>query len=213
MSDGSVNPSNEYWIGEGVNYDELWAAYESGEGYIRKYHSMRVHLLRITLREQSRELPLFNFEVVFKTLKGYFHDLKKNWLTQAEYNSAGPLFIYQVDRASGVWDLLGELRQLLMYGTSLSDEKLMGERLTNIDKRVEFLRKNFGNAISQGDVERFMSAKTPRQLDRAMKKLFSQGIQHVEVSTEPFEGEIRDTEATLVDLKRLPDATDAQNAS
>jgi len=117
---------SEYWIGENVDYEDIWAAYESGDGYVHKYHSMRVHLLRITLREQPRELPLFNFEAVYKTIKGYYHDLKKACLTREEYEAAGPLFIYQVNRSSGVWDFLGEIRQLLMFGTSLADEKVMG---------------------------------------------------------------------------------------
>src|SRR5437868_10692181 len=136
------DPTFEYWIGEGVDYDGVWAAYESGSGYVQKFHSMRVHLLRITLREPPRELPLFNFEAVYKTLKGYFHDVKKAYLTGDEYEGAGPVFVYRVDRSSGIWDFLGELRQLLMFGTSLADEKLMGERIAGIDKRMEFLRKN-----------------------------------------------------------------------
>jgi hypothetical protein len=198
-------PTFEYWIGEGVDYDAVWAAYEVGGGYVQKFNSMRVHLLRVTLRDQPRELPLFNFEVVYKTMKGYFHDLKKACLPRDQYEVAGPLFIYRVDRSSGVWDFLGELRQLLMFGTSLADEKLMGERLASLEKRMEFLRKYFGDAVSQEDFERFMRAKTPRQLERAMQKLFAQGVKGVEVSSEPFVGDIQATQATLVDIKRLTD--------
>jgi hypothetical protein len=197
--------ASEYWIGKNVDYDALWNAYESGPGYVEKFKTMRVHLLRITLAEQPLQLPLFNFEVAFKTIKGYFHDLKQLCLTPAEYDAAGPLFIYQVGRASGVWDFLGELRQILMLGTSLADEKVVGERLTNLDKRMDFLRKNFGGAIKPEDFEAFMNAKTPRQLDRAVKKLIAQGLQKVEVSREPFDGNIQQAEATLVDLKKLGD--------
>jgi hypothetical protein len=198
----------QYWIGEGVDYDAVWDAYESGSGYVQKFRSMRVHLLRITLREPPPELPIFNFEAVYKTTKGYFHELKKAYLTPNEYERAGPLFVYRVDRSSGIWDFLGELRQLLMFGTSLADEKLMGERLASIDRRMEFLRKNFGHSVSPEDVQRFMCAKTPRQLERAMKRLFAQGIQRVEVSTEPFTGDIQSTQTTLVDLKQLTDSSD-----
>jgi len=62
------NPTFECWIGDGVDYDAIWATYESGNGYLQKFNSMRVHLLRVTLREHPRELPLFNFEVVYKTI-------------------------------------------------------------------------------------------------------------------------------------------------
>jgi hypothetical protein len=194
------DPIFEYWIGDGVDYDAIWRAYEAGGGYVQKFETMRVHLLRITLREQPRELPLFNFEAVYKTLKGYFHDFKKACLPRDEYETAGPLFIYRVDRSSGVWDFLGELRQLLMFGTCLADEKLMGERLTNLEKRMEFLRRHFGNAVSREDFERFMRAKTPRQLERAVQKLFEQGVQRIQVSSEAFTGDIEETEATLVDI-------------
>lgn len=149
----SENSKYQYWIGENVDYDEVWSAYESGEGYVHKFQSMRVHLLRITIQAQPQELPLFNFEAVYKTIKGYFHDLKKFCLTPAEYDAAGPLFVYQVGRSSGIWDFLGELRQILMLGVSLADEKVMGERLTNLEKRMEFLRKYFGNSVNPTDFD------------------------------------------------------------
>jgi hypothetical protein len=207
------DPTYEYWIGDGVDYEAVWAAYESGAGYVQKFHSTQVHLLRITLREQPRELPLFNFEAVYKTIKGYFHDLKKACLSRAEYETAGPLFVYRVDRGSGIWDFLGELRQLLMFGTSLADEKLMGERLASLDKRMEFLRRHFGHAVRPEDLESFMRARTPRQLERALQRLFEQGIQRVEVSREPFMGDIQATQATLIDLKQLSDGPDSNNVA
>jgi hypothetical protein len=35
------DPTYEYWIGEGVDYDEVWAAYMSGTQYVAKFDSMR----------------------------------------------------------------------------------------------------------------------------------------------------------------------------
>jgi hypothetical protein len=191
----------EYWIGKNIDYDTLWDAYESGQGYVQKFSSIRPHLLRITLREQSSRYPLFNFEAVYKTIQGYFHDLKERCFVLDEFNRAAPLYIYQVNRASGVWDFLSELRQLLMFGTTLSDQKMMGEKISNLDKRLEMLRKHFGNVMTREDFERFMKAKTPRQLDRALRKLFEQGIERVQVSSAPFEGVIEETEQTLIDLR------------
>lgn len=197
--------SAEYWIGKDVDYESLWMAYDSGQEYKEKFQTMRVHLFRITLEEHPLDLPLFNFEAVFKTVKGYFHDLKKQCLSEAEYDAAGPLFVYRVGRSSGVWDFLGELRQVLMLGTSLADEKVIGEKLDNLDKRLDFLRKHFGSAVNPQDFEAFMKAQTPRQLEKAVRKLIEQGIRKVEVSREPFVGNIQTTESTLVDLKQLTD--------
>lgn len=196
-----------YWIGEGIDYEAVWAAYESGTAYREKFSKMRVHLLRLTIEAHPPEQPLFNFEAVFKTVKGYFHDLKQMCLSAEEYDASGPLYVYRVGRSSGVWDFLGELRQLLMLGTSLADEKVVGEKLDNLDKRLDFLRKHFGSAVSPRDFEMFMRAQTPRQLEKAVQKLITQGIKKVEVSRDPFVGDIKQVESTLVDLKQLTDQT------
>lgn len=196
-------PMYEYWIGRDIDYDQLWNDYEAGQGYIQKFHSMRVHLIRITLVQPQPQVPLFNHEAVFKTIKGYFHDLKQLCLAHDEYLSAGPLFLYSVERASGIWSFLGELRQLLLLGTTLADEKVIGEKLANMDKRLEFLRKHFGGAVSSEDFQMFMRAKTPRQLEKAAQHLIEQGVKRVEISREPFIGNIKETEATLVDVKKL----------
>jgi hypothetical protein len=82
-------------------------------------------------------------------------------------------------------------------------KRLSGEKLDNMDKRLDFLRKHFGSAVSPRDFEMFMRAQTPRQLEKAVQKLIEQGIRKVEVSRDPFIGNIQQTESTLVDLKQL----------
>src|SRR2546423_3071212 len=124
----------EYWIGEGVDYKKVWRDYEDGLAYIDKFKSMRAHLIRIELNQFPANLPLFNHEAVYKTIKGYFHDLKQLCLSHEEYMYASPLYLYDVRRGSGIWDFLGELRQLLLLGTTLADEKVIGQQLDNIDK-------------------------------------------------------------------------------
>jgi hypothetical protein len=101
----------EYWIGQGVDYKAVWVSYEEGLGYIDKFRKMRVHALRIELAQFPSDLPLFNHEAVYKTIKGYFHDLKQQCLSPGESDVAGPLFLYSVERASGIWTFLGELSQ------------------------------------------------------------------------------------------------------
>lgn len=195
----------EYWIGEGVDYEKVWRDYESGLEYVDKFISIRAHLIRIELTEFPTHLPLFNHEAVYKTIKGYFHDLKQICLSKDEYMFAAPLFLYRVGRGSGVWEFLGELRQLLLLGTSLADEKTVGQRLDNIDKRLEILRKHFGDAVKPRDFQKFMQARTPAQIDLAMQKLLRQGIRRVQISKRPFDGDIEAIEASLVDLRRLPE--------
>jgi hypothetical protein len=198
----------EYWIGENIDYDKIWDAYEQGEAYVQKYHSMRVHLFRLKLREHPQNLPLFNFEAVYKTIKGYFHDLKKFCLSSEGYATAGPLFVYGVNRGSGVWDFLGELRQLIMLGTTLADEKAIGQKLENMDKRIEILKKHFGGVISAEDFKQFMKAQAPWQLEKAFQKLIDQGIEKIEISKKPFQGDFKETERTLTDIKGLLEEAD-----
>jgi hypothetical protein len=198
----------EYWIGKDVPYDEVWEAYEKGQGYIDKYHSMEVHLIQIKFQQQPKELPLFNFEAVYKTLKGYFHDLKYHCLDRQSYNSAGPLFIYSVERASGVWEFLGELRQILFFGSTLSDEKLMGQKIDNIDKKMTILSKYFGDSIVPEDYQKFMNTKTPRQVERAFQRMIKQRIESIKISQKPFLGNPEETKSSLIDIKLLLNKVD-----
>lgn len=200
----------EYWIGQGVDYDRIWGDYEKGQSYINKYYSMEVHLIRIGFQHQTSDQPLFNFEAVFKTIKGYFHDLKQYCLSNDEYTTAGPLFIYSVERNSGLWSFLGELRQILLLGTTLSDEKTIGQKLENMDKRIEFLKKHFGNAVRPEDFNRFMKAKSSPELERAIQNLYRQKIKSVEISSEPFKGDVQQIQPSLVDIKRLLDYADEE---
>lgn len=169
---------------------------------------MKYHLFRIELEQFPANEPLFNHEVVFKTLKGCFHDLKEACLSDEEYDAAGPLVLYRVDRGSGIWDFLGGLRHLVLMGTTLADEKVLGQKLDNIDKRLTILRKHFLGAVSAEDVQHFMNAQTPRELEAAIQRLINQGIQSIKVSTEPFNGNIDDSVKSLVDMKKLLEEAD-----
>ncbi|HEY4944371.1 MAG TPA: hypothetical protein VII56_23285 [Rhizomicrobium sp.] len=121
----------EYWIGKGIDYKSLWSAYDRGKGYQEKFYSTRAHLIRIEFKDPNLKEPLFNHEVIYKTIKGLFHDLKKANLSADEYANAAPIFLYRIDRGSSVWEFLGELRQLLTLGTTLSDQQTIGQGLKN----------------------------------------------------------------------------------
>jgi hypothetical protein len=192
----------EYWIGRGVDYQAVWRSYEDGLGYISKFGGMRVHALRIELARFPRDLPLFNHEAVYKTIKGYFHDLKQQCLSPEEYDVAGPLFLYSVERASGIWTFLGELPQLLLLGTTLADGKVMGQSLENLDTKLSILRKHFDPAAVRTDAfKAFIRAKTPRELRFAVGRLIDQGMLKLSISVQPFDGDILAAERSMTDLR------------
>ncbi len=193
----------EYWTGKDVDYQSLWQAYEDGLGYIKKFCTMRVHLLQIELTQYPSSLALFNHEVVYKTLKGYFHDFKQYCLPEKDYDSAGPLFLYSVDRGSGIWNFLGELRLILPFALSLAMEKILGQELNNIERKLQLIQNYFPGEVNPVDVQNFMQAKTPKKLEQAVNKLFAERIQRVAVSQLPFEGNFLTTERSLIDIKQI----------
>lgn len=199
----------EYWIGKDINLKQLWDDYDQGRGYIDKYNIMRVHLIQLTFKEPPGHLPLFNLEAVLKTMKAYFHEVKVLSLSQEEYNEAGPLFVYEIKRGSTVWSFLAGLRHLILFGTTLADEQLKNLMLDNkikglelIDRKLELLKKHFGNSVNSADFHNFLSADKPEDLQIAVNKLLSQGIEKVEISQEPFVGDIDQVKRSLVDIKK-----------
>src|SRR5260370_32923011 len=194
---------HEYWIGKNIDYRSVWQAYEDGVKYIGKFRSMRVHLLRIELTQFPADQALFNHEAVYKTIKGYFHDFKQHCLSDDEYISAGPLFLYSVDRGSGIWNFLGQPRQLLAFGATLADGKILGQELENVEKKLEILQKDFAGLVDPKDFKKFMRAKSPKDLILAVEKLVAQGIRRVDVSQEPFQGSMANTAKSLINLTKL----------
>ncbi len=193
----------EYWIGRDVDVGEIWRDYEAGQGYERKFHETTCHLLEIEF-DIDVTTPLFEFEAVFKTTKRYFHDLKKVCLTPSEYNQAAPLYFCGVGRGSAIYQWLGELRQLLLFGTTLGDEKVVGQTLDNIDKKLSILSKYFGSDVNPSDFQAFMRAKTAPDIEAAVRKMLRQKIKRVSISKEPVRiGFAMPTE--LVDVKKLED--------
>ncbi len=191
----------EYWIGKGIDVKSIWNAFDRGRGYEDKYKSMRVHLLRIRFEKPQQHLPLFSHEAIFKTVKAYFHELKSVCLSHDEYAVAGPLFLYEVNRQSAEYTWLGELRQLLLFGTTLADEKLVGQQIDNLDRKLSFLRNHFDlSAIREEDFRAFMRARTQPEMERAVFNLFGHGIRSVGVSSDPFTGDPAAAHRTLVEL-------------
>lgn len=76
----------EYWIGENIDLENVWKIFEEGQGYIEKYKSIEVYMLRLEFETNAPQLPLFDHEAISKTVKSVFHDLKKECLPQ-QYNN------------------------------------------------------------------------------------------------------------------------------
>lgn len=194
----------EYWIGKGIDLRKYWNAYRNGKGYMQKFTDMECYVLEITFETPPKHLPLFNLEPVYKTIKSYYHELKKDILSPNEYNSAGPLFIYEINRGSGIWTFLGELWYTLVLGTTLSEEKIKGQRLDNLEKKLRMLKEYFGDAFVRPELfENFMRADTPIETQEALQNIFAERIQSLKISKQPFTGQIDENRKDMLDLKKL----------
>jgi len=193
---------DQYWIGAGVDYGEIWSAYESGLAYINKFHATPVHALVIEFSNLQYD-PLFDHEAIFKTLKGLFHDLKKENMSVEEYNASGPMFLYSVERGSSLYRFLAGFRELLMHGMMLSDEKIMKVHLDNTQKRVDFIRKNFHN-VDSASAQKFVMARTTYEMDEALEKLMERGIKSVKISAGPIQLGSDSQTVKMIELKQQP---------
>jgi len=191
----------KYWIGKDLDLEDLWRDFDDGAGYMQKVANSQLHLLRMTFAGHPLNLPLFDLEVVFKTVKGTFHDVKAECLTREAYDEAAPIFLYRVDRGSGVFEFLAQFDPLMTWIVALAaaatwyrnsfaaDQKLDKERLA-------FIRTNFPNA-SVHDVQAYIKAWTTFGRRRVLHRLISQQLGQVEVSQAPH----RPSESqTMIDM-------------
>ncbi len=191
----------DYWIGKGINIRDIWQDYDQGGGYIDKFHRMQTHLLQIRFGEPNGNLPLFQHEALFKTLKYFFHEVKRISFTTQHYEEAGPTFLYSVERGSGEYNFLVDLRQGLLYGTTLADQQLIGQGVANLEAKFNFIEKHFGmKNVYPDDFERFVRAKTPADLQEAALRIYSMKIKSVSLSLQPFNGQIEKTKGSLIDF-------------
>jgi len=176
----------QYWMGKGLDLDGLWRDFDSGSGYEQKVAASPLHLLRLTFDDHPLRLPLFDLEVLFKTVKGTFHDVKAECLTREAYDRAAPISLHRVDRGSGVFEFLAQFDPLMTwvvalgaaatwYRTSLA----AGQELD--ETRLAFIRTNFPNA-STSDVQAYMKAWTTFGRRRVLQQLIGQHLGRVEVS-------------------------------
>ena len=147
-------------------------------------------------------------------MKGTYHDLKREILSEGEYENYGPLFLYKVNRGSEVWSFLAELKPLLLYGSALipiiySYQKIakqfleLEEKSLEIDeKKLSMLHTYFPEA-SNIDADEFIKAKTSMGRQRVLRRLIEQGLLTVEISKDPFVGKEGERRFEMIDLESI----------
>ena len=196
----------QYWMGKAIDLDGLWYDYDNGSGYIDKVASSSLHLLRLTFSHHPPHLPLFDHEVVFKTVKGTFHDVKAECLTPKAYDEAAPIFLHRVDRGSGVFEFLAQFDPLMTWIVALGAAATWYRKTLAADqdldeKRLAFIKTNFPNA-SISEVQAYMKAWTTFGRRRVLHRLIGQHLERVEISNSPYSP---DSRPTMVDMKVVVD--------
>ena len=46
----------QFWIGERLDLDELWNDFAEGSGYVAKFRTAQVHMLRLTFEKHPKHL-------------------------------------------------------------------------------------------------------------------------------------------------------------
>lgn len=192
----------QYWMGKDLDLDGLWSDFDNGSGYVQKVAASPLHLLRLTFEDHPIQLPLFDFEVLFKTVKGTFHDVKAAYLTHEAYNRAAPIFLHRVDRGSGVFEFLAQFDPLITWVVALGAaaswyRKALTTDQEFDDRRLTFIRTNFPGA-SISDVQAYMKAWTTFSRRSVLRRLIDQHLVRVEVSRTPHNPP---ESPTMVDMK------------
>jgi len=86
----------KYWMGKNIDFQELLDDYHRGLEYIEKVNKTESSLLKINFNIPEINQPVFAHELIYKTIKGSFHDFKSYCLDQSEYNKSTPIFLYEI---------------------------------------------------------------------------------------------------------------------
>lgn len=195
--------SEEYWIGKGTNYKNIWEDYLNiKEAEIKKFNSRTYFPMQIKFDFPDSSMPVFNHEVIYKTLKGCYHDLEKHCLSSEEYNNSGPLFLNRLERGSGVFEFLGEFQGLIVLSLwlipsikngviELINQYVEGKRIDNEAKRVA-LKQEYLNLI-----ERVGNAPIPEEIKT---NLIAEYLSSLKISPISFKENI---EVSRKELKEL----------
>ena len=154
--------SEEYWLGRGTNYKNIWEDYLiNKEVQIKKFNSRMYYPMQIKFDFPDSSMPVFNHEVIYKTLKGCYHDLVKHCLPSEAYNNSGPLFLNRLERGSGVFEFLGEFQGIIVFSVwlipgirngaiEIIKQYIEGMRIENESKKIA-LTKEYLDLIEKVD--------------------------------------------------------------
>lgn len=131
------------------------------------------------------------YEVIFKTVKGTFHDVKAECLTPEAYDGAAPIILHRVDCGSGIFEFLAQFDPLVTWVVALGAAAKWYRSLQAADqeldeKRLAFIRSNFPNA-SAADTQAYMKAWTTFGRRRVLQRLIGQDLRCVDVSKSPHD--------------------------
>jgi hypothetical protein len=200
-----------YWMGKDLDLDSLWQDFDNGVGYVQKVSSSSLHVLRLTFAQHPLDLPLFDHEAVFKTVKGTFHDVKAECFSSEAYSEAAPIFLQRVDRGSAVYEFLAELYPLTTWIVALgaavtwcqkslaARQKSVAEWHALAEQKLAFIKTNFPDANAY-DVQAFMNAWTIFGSRHALHRLIGQRLEKVEVSLSPHSSQ---HQALMVDMNAV----------
>ncbi|MFC1755705.1 hypothetical protein ACFL96_20335 [Thermoproteota archaeon] len=180
----------QYWIGKNIDLENTWKNYESGNGYIQKFQSMETYFLELVFDKPNTQEPLFNQEAIYKTVKSSFHDVKKLYLPE-NYNTLGPIFLYEIRRGSSKYSFLAEFLPIATWVTKFLEIPLAALKAWNLiedslNKRVQRKGLKLDN--------------TKKRLDLAKEKLYLQGLSQVRLSKSSFNGNAEDSRQNSIDL-------------
>lgn len=184
----------EYWMGKGIDLDPLWNDFDSGkEGYISKVSNTELYILRLTFEGHPIHLPLFDHELIYKTVKNTFHDAKYECLNSTEYNEAIPIFLYKIDRGSGIYEFIAQYDPIATYVSTLVAayhwyNKDLSSAAENDEKRFEFIQKNFPDAPEE-EKKKYITAWNKFQRRKALERLMDRSLSKIEISQKPINSE------------------------
>jgi hypothetical protein len=148
---------------------------------------MKTVPIKIEFDSPHRHDALFNLEAIYKTLKGLYFDFKQYCLTNHEFNNAGPLFVYSIERGSAewtilidptyapafIWTLLKAYHEFYKIKKTKLECKVLEHQVEEINKARENSNKE---KIEETNIDKLIQDKKP-----AFKNLLSQQIKQVTI--------------------------------
>jgi hypothetical protein len=91
---------------------------------------------------------------------------------------------------------------LYLLAITLVQEKIVGQRLENLEKMLEINNKYFGGTANISDFEQFINATPSPDVQLGVSKLFDQGLEKIEISEESFRYRVP-RQLRMVNIKSL----------